>query len=255
MTGRLGLHGGGEFLPGDEAFLAALLSAAALAAGARKLRICVVPTAAARGRPALAGANGVAALTRAAAALGVPVAVAEVVPVLDAASAADPDLSARLAAADLIHLPGGDPDLLPALYPESAAWTAISSALSRDAVVAGASAGAMALAEWTWTPGGLVRGLGLVGGVVVVPHADPDSWRANLRRFGAVVPPGLGLLGLPERTGILGPLGDDGRATGPWEVVGEGDVRWLPPGVVDAEAARVWPAGTTVRADFLAPEG
>lgn len=255
MTGGLALHGGGEFLPGDETFLAALLRAAALAAGPRALRIAVIPTAAARGRPGLAGEHGVAALTRVATAIGLPVAGAEVVPIVDEASAADPDLASRVAAADLLHLPGGDPDLIPGLYPGSAAGAAIRTALGGGAVLAGASAGAMALADWTWTPGGLIRGLGYVPRAIVVPHADPASWRANLARFGATVPPALGLLGLAERTGILGPLDDDGRATGPWAVVGEGEVRWLPPGVVDAEAARVWPAGATIRSVDLASDG
>lgn len=252
MTGRIGLHGGGEFLSGDEASLAALLTAAAVVAGARAIRIGVIPTAAARGRPDLAGQHGITALTRVAGALGIPIGAAEVVPVVDATSAADPGSAARIASADLLYLPGGDPDLIPALYPGSATLAAILAALGRGAVLAGASAGAMALAAWTWTPGGLVPGLGFVPRAIVVPHADPKSWRANLARFGAAVPPGLGVLGLAERTAILGSRGSDGQATGPWDVVGEGEVRWLPPGEVDADAARVWPAGSTIRSADLA---
>ncbi len=52
MSGPIALHGGGEFLPGDEPFLAALLDLAARRVrGDRPIRVTVVPTATARGRP------------------------------------------------------------------------------------------------------------------------------------------------------------------------------------------------------------
>lgn len=226
MTGILALHGGGEFEPGDERFLAALVEAAGARAVGRPMVAVVVPTAAARGRPDLAGARSTAALEQAGGALGVALDAA-VVPVVDDASAGDPALAAGLTAADLIYLPGGDPDLIPMILPGSAAWTAISTALAGGAVVAGASAGAMGLAELTWTPAGIVRGLGAAPGILVVPHADADSWARNLRRFGgAGAPSTVGILGLAERTGVIGP-GD-----GTWRVVGEGEVRWLPAGRV-----------------------
>ena len=39
------------------------------------------------------------------------------------------------------------------------------------------------LAEWTWTPGGGIRGLGLVRGLAVVPHYDDirrTAWQETL---------------------------------------------------------------------------
>lgn len=235
--GNLALHGGGEFEPGDERFLTALVEAAQgraeRRADGRPIQAVVVPTAAARGRPDLAGARGVSALEQVAASQGLELG-ASVVPVVDAASAADPVLSTRLAGADLIYLPGGDPDLVPGLLGGSAAWAAIAAALADGAVVAGASAGAMGLAELTWTPAGIVAGLGAVAGMLVVPHADAGSWAANLRRFGgggSATP--VGLLGLGERTGVIGP-GD-----GTWRVVGEGEVRWLSAAGLDPDAATV----------------
>ena len=188
MTGPIALHGGGEFLAGDEPFLEALLAAADRRVGAgRPIRVAIVPTAAARGRPGLAGANGVAGFGRVAAAGGYLV-EARAVDVIDAASAAAPGLAALLADADVIHFPGGDPDLIPTVMPGSVAWTAIRRAWTGGAVLAGASAGAMALAPWTWTPGGGMTGLGIVPGLVVVPHANEASWIASLERFGAWAP-------------------------------------------------------------------
>lgn len=229
MTGPIALHGGGEFLPGDEPFLRAVLGLAPSVDGV--VRIAVVPTAAARGRPDLAAANGVAAFRRIAAEARVEV-VVEAVRIVDAASAADPSLAETLAASTLIHLPGGDPDLIPRLYPGTAAWAAILRARAGGAVLAGASAGAMGLAAWTWTPAGGMAGLGLVPGIAVAPHADAASWARWVARFGGSIPAGIGPLGLAERTGIIVP-GDGG---GPWRVVGAGEARWLPPGVTDVAA-------------------
>jgi cyanophycinase len=227
VIGPVALHGGGEFLPGDETFLGVLLERAAVR-GSDPVRIAVVPTAAARGRPHLAGANGVVAFERVATEMGLVVA-AESVSVIDDASAADPALAARLAPADLIYLPGGDPDLVPTILGGSAAWAAILAARDAGAVLAGASAGAMALATWTWTMEGGMAGLGVVPGLLVVPHADAGRWASVLERFAGAGPDGLGALGLAERTGVV----SDGEAIdggGPlrWRVVGEGEVRWRP---------------------------
>lgn len=230
MSGPIALHGGGEFLPGDEPFLAALLDLAARRVrGDRPIRVTVVPTAAARGRPDLAAANGVGAFERVAAAAGLDIR-AVAIPIVDEASAADAALAARLAEADLIHLPGGDPDLIPTILGGSRAWAAIGTAYGSGAVLAGASAGAMALANWTWTPRGGIVGLGVVPGLVVVPHADAAAWSSALERFGGDAPPGLGALGLEERTGVISADPDDGaghRAI-EWRVVGPGEARWLP---------------------------
>ncbi|MFP5342708.1 MAG: Type 1 glutamine amidotransferase-like domain-containing protein [Candidatus Limnocylindria bacterium] len=228
MTGgAFALHGGGEFLPGDEPFLADWLERAGRAhptpAADGPVRVAIVPTAAARHRPDLAGAHGRAAIERVAARLDVAVSVT-IVPIVDATSAADPTLAGLLGRADAIHLPGGDPDLIPALLAGTSALAAIVEALDRGAILAGASAGAMALAAWTWTPGGIVPGLALLPGpaLAIVPHADERSWTGAAARFGRALPTGVALLGLGERTGVVVPR--DG--SGPWPVIGEGEVRW-----------------------------
>ncbi len=220
MTGPVALHGGGEFLPGDEAFLLAILGLAPRVDGF--VRVAVVPTAAARGRPDLAAANGVAAFHRVADEAGTELLV-DPVPVVDAASAADPSHADRLGRATLIHLPGGDPDIIPTLFPGTEAWAAIERARDRGAVLAGASAGAMGLAAWTWTRDGGMEALGVVAGIGVAPHADAASWEQVVARYGRAVPPDLGFIGLAERTGVIVPP----AASEPWLVVGEGEARWL----------------------------
>ena len=118
---------------------------------------------------------------------------------MNRATAADADFAAELAAADVIHFPGGDPDLIPTLMPGAAAWAAITEAHLAGAVLAGASAGAMALGPWTWTPGGGMGGLHLVQGYVVVPHAHEATWSATIERFAAWAPEGSARSGSPSR--------------------------------------------------------
>ena len=253
MNGSIGLHGGGEYEAGDERFLDALLLAGATAAAARlvsspiedddsdrdvsghrvgppadrlttTIRVVILPTAAARGRPDRASANGRAAFERRAAILGRDAHV-DVAWVVDGASAADPDQTGRLADADLIHLPGGDPDLVPGILAGSPALAAIEAAWRRGAVIAGASAGAMALAEWTWTPAGGIRALGLVPGLAVVPHYDDIRRTAWQRTLDDLAPGGIGYLGLDERTGVIAePNGSAGRN---WRVAGAGAAWWF----------------------------
>jgi len=254
MSGPIGLHGGGEYLPGDEPFLEMLLAAAGRAARIRAtaarpaldveahafaavepIRVVVVPTAAGRGLPDRAASAGVHAFEARAAAAGVAVQV-EVARVVDAASAADPELAARLADADLIHLPGGDPDLVPAVLAASPALDAMRRAWERGAVVAGASAGAMGLAEWTWTPKGGMHGLGFVQGLAVVPHyADirKISWQQVIDQL---APGGIGYLGLDERTGVLAESNGSGERR--WTVAGPGAAWWFARGADEPVVAR-----------------
>jgi cyanophycinase-like exopeptidase len=225
VSGPVALHGGGEFEAGDEPCLAALLARAARRVGGdRPIRVVVVPTATARHSPTASAAHGVTAFERVAADAGLSVTVSPAM-VVDAASAADPDLAALLVAADLVYFPGGDPDVIPTVMRGSPVWAAIQRAHSDGAVLGGASAGAMALAPWTWTPDGGTTGLDIVPGLAVRPHADAATWQAVIERFGARVPAGLGVLGIPERTAAIS---DDVTADPiAWLVVGEGDVRWL----------------------------
>ena len=226
MSGPIVLHGGGEYETGDESCISAVLAmaAATTAATGRPIRVVVVPTAAARWSPERSAAHGVAAFRRVAAHEGRTI-EATVALVVDATSAADAGLADHLAAADIVAFPGGDPDLIVSVMRGSSAWAAIERAREAGAVLTGASAGAMALAPWTWTPGGGVEGLDLVPGIVVVPHADATSWDATVDRFGAAAPGGLGALGLAERTAAI--TLDASADPILWRVVGQGEARWL----------------------------
>ncbi len=238
--GPIALHGGGEFLPGDERFLDTLLAVAGETASARAsagspattsadqraawrgVRVAILPTAASRGVPDRAAAFAIGVFEARARVCGHPVTV-DVARVVDPKSAEDPAVVDVIESADLAYLPGGDPDLVPALLGPTAAGRALAGLHRRGAVIAGASAGAMALADWSWTPEGGIHGLGFVHGLIVVPHYDDVrrmAWQTGLEK---VAPRGLGYLGLDERTGVI-------AVNGGWRVAGEGAAYWFVPG-------------------------
>ena len=160
-------------------------------AAGRAIRICVVPTAAARYSPAASAAHGVGAFERVAAQAGIAASATPAM-IVDAASAADADIAGRLADADLVYFPGGDPDRIPSVLRGSLAWAAIVRAHEGGAVLGGASAGAMAMAPWTWTPAGGTPGLDVVPGIAVRPHADAATGPPSLSGSGRAHPPASG---------------------------------------------------------------
>ncbi len=129
--------------------------------------------------------------------------------VLDRASADDPDLAAQIDGAGLVYLSGGDPGYLATTLAGSRVWDAIAAAWRAGAALAGCSAGACALSAATFDVGlPLMRrpGLGIVPGVVILPHFDQIErwWPGIVDRFLGELDPGQVLIGLDERTAMVG---------------------------------------------------
>lgn len=123
-----------------------------------------------------------------------------------------------LRTARLLVLPGGSPArLLMALRAEPVEQL-VRDLLASGGVVSGASAGAMVLGEWTVLPErrgpagpDVVRGLGVVPGLLVVPHwTGPSSRGVWLRAVGAGTQD-VQVIGLAEEAGVL--VTDDGELT------------------------------------------
>lgn len=117
----------------------------------------------------------------------------------------------RVAAVDavrrarLVVIPGGSPRVLLDALRRSGLADAIGRAPADGAVVSGASAGAMVLCRWTVLPGRVLEvgaGLGLVDGLVVLPHYDGGQadWVSAVR---AQLGDDVDVLGLPECSGVL----------------------------------------------------
>lgn len=194
MSGLLVLNGGDEFRPGNEPQDRELVAAAGRGPA------YVVPTAARRQRPEMAVATARAWF----AGLGVDI---EELPVYTRSDAGSAELAARAAGAGLLYLTGGDPGLLAQTLRGTRVWAAMVDAWAGGASLAGSSAGAMALCQWTLVMARWprheqrrpVEALGLVPGTAVLPHFE----RMGSRWTVDAAPDGLVLLGIDERTGAV----------------------------------------------------
>lgn len=185
------LQGGAEFTPGCDAMDADLVRRAGGP-------VVVTALAGAPGRDyATATANGVrhfAALSG-----------AEVIAAPDARE--DPGALAVIRRARLLVLPGGSPSRLLAALQSTGVDQVVRELVQDGAAVMGSSAGAMVLGDWTVLPEGpgpeLAPGLGVVPGVVVVPHwgGDRPDWLAAVRAHPQAS--GAEVLGIPEQSGIV----------------------------------------------------
>lgn len=206
--GCLLLEGGAEF---GGAMRGADLRAIDLAGGPN-VPIRIIPTAAAPDKNHLrAGNNGLRWFQS----LGAS--DVESLPLIDKASANDPDITDSLRAAKLIYMLGGFTHYLGQTLGGSKAWESVLEAWGNGAVIAGSSAGAMVMCEYYFDPGGgkVERGLNLVPNACLLPHHNTfgKNWADKLK----VLLPGVTLLGIDEYTGML-------TKGGAWHVLGGGAV-------------------------------
>jgi len=151
---------------------------------------------------------------------------AEVEPVLvrDRDDAEDPANAQAVGEADLIYLSGGKPGYLLSVLRGSAVGRSLAAAHDRGATLAGCSAGAMALAGYSFDfrvrlmpfPLRWGSGLGFAPDVSVVPHYD--AWPEPFSALMALqAPRGAVVLGIDEDTAVVG-------RDGGWQVHGSGRV-------------------------------
>jgi cyanophycinase len=167
---------------------------------------------------------------------------------IDRAGMEDPAHVAAIESADLVYLSGGSPGYLVETLRDSTVWQAIERGWRRGKSLAGSSAGAMAMGEWTLVrregqvgrmPAHWESGLNLLPGIGVIPHYDrfgPERTRARVDD----APPGMTVLGIDEDTVILS-VG--GRA----RVLGRGTVT-----VWQAGLARLFEPGEELPPDLVA---
>jgi cyanophycinase len=210
MSGMLILVGGAEFGPGNEPHDRLWAQAAAGRPG------YVVATAAVRQDPDRA----VRTARRWFSSLRTEV---EELRIRGRRDAADPAIVAAAREAGAFYLCGGDPGLVVELLRETPAWEVIAEAWRGGAALAGSSAGAMALGEWSLIRAGMSHdrrrfapALGLLPNVAVVPHLDEfgERWLQRLRRPNASAV----LLGLDTRTAAVWQPQIGWRASGPGRV-------------------------------------
>jgi cyanophycinase len=203
MSGTLALVGGAEWQEGCT-FDAALLAASG------GTTVTVLPTAAAYEHPERA----VEQATRWFAAIGADV---QGLMVLRRPDAEDVANARAVRGSRFLYLPGGSPMHLRSVLKDSEVWSALVETWRDGAVLAGSSAGAMALCDPMVDPrgGAFTVGLGLVEQLAFIPHHD--TWSPDkAKRTIALAPAGLPLVAVDERTAVI-------RAPdGSWSVEGAG---------------------------------
>ncbi|MGZ3639579.1 MAG: Type 1 glutamine amidotransferase-like domain-containing protein [Ktedonobacterales bacterium] len=155
--------------------------------------------------------------------------------ILDAQTAHDPAQLDLLRGANFYYFSGGNPQHVISSMRGSPAWEIISSAYANGAVLAGCSAGAMAMSGYTLSlrfafsgsgPVEFVESLAVVPHVIVFPHFDRilgRMSRAALRTRLVKVPQGAIPIGVDEDTALVrialpNPANPDGKAQ--WRVTG-----------------------------------
>jgi cyanophycinase len=208
-TGTIALVGSGEFLPPILPLDQKLLT---LVQG--EARVVVLPTASTPdggGVPARWAKMGVEHFKQ----LG---AQAEAVMLLTRDDAHNPELVGRIAQANFVYLSGGKPRYLLETLRETPAWEAITALYYSGGVIAGCSAGAMAMGSALfdlpkfWQP---LPALGLAPGLIIIPHFDeiPRVMMGTLNHTNH----GTTVVGVDGSTGLIGHAGG-------WTVYGKGGV-------------------------------
>lgn len=210
MPGLLALVGGDEFKPGNEQQDRLMVRAAGQGPA------YVVPTAGARQGPDQAVANA----TRWFARLGLKLVE---LPVLKRSDAMKESVAEDARRGGFFYLVGGDPGLVAQVLRGSPVWRAVFDAWRGGAVLAGSSAGAMALCSHTLVRASWpnrfnrrpIDALGVVPGTAVLPHFDTfgHKWIESAREAA----PELTLLGVEERGAAV-------WTDGVWQAVGPGAV-------------------------------
>jgi cyanophycinase len=209
MSGSLALVGGAEWRDGC-VFDRELLEASGTD------EVVVLPTGAAYEHPD----RLVEAATAWFAELGAKV---RPVMVLDRPAASDADHVAAVGDARFVYLAGESPMHLRSVLMRTPLWDALTAGWRAGATIAGTSAGASVLCDPMVDPrgGAYTLGLGLIGQLALIPHAD--TWSDEKRhRTLQLAPQGVPVVAIDERTALV--RSPDGR----WDGRGAGAVQvWV----------------------------
>ena len=188
---RFALIGGGEFRHSCSELDLAILSVC----NSDSPRIAVVPTAAANERPELAANNGIQHFT----ALG---ATAFPIYVLTRKDANDDSMAAQIDNSDVVYLTGGDPSHLVNVMTGSLFLETIRTHAARDLVLAGSSAGAMAMgSEMRYRNES--NAFGIVSNTIIIPHHENRNPEETYGQVKELTKKGITIFGIGTSTGIV----------------------------------------------------
>ena len=246
VPGAIALVGSGEYLDAMNTTDTYLLETLG---GARNARVALLPTASGLevGGPAYWNNLGLDHFH----ALGVQ--DVRATQIIDSASAADPSQLALLRDANFFYFSGGNPQHIIETLRHSPAWKIIQAAYERGAILAGCSAGAMALSGRTISVRSVMAGdtpewtdaLSMVPHIVVFPHFDRMANFLNQDLFQqllATLPKDHIVLGIEEDTALVGLDLTSNEVSSQWQVMGRQNVNVFAQGM----ATRVLRSGEKV---------
>ena len=190
MPGAIVLNGGNEFAAESNVLNKAMLDLTSR----RPVQLVVVPMGA--NNPRKAAQQGIRYFRM----FGLQ---AESILFPDAAAANVATLSAAMESADVIYLTDGNPLDAVRIFADTEAFAKLRRAWERGVIIAASGAGAMALCDLYWDSGVWEKGLGLLKGIVVIPHHELVAGRFSGERLRQGLPPEYAILGLDDATGVI----------------------------------------------------
>ncbi|GHO86381.1 Type 1 glutamine amidotransferase-like domain-containing protein [Dictyobacter formicarum] len=223
--GTVALVGSGEYLPVMNETDTYLLSTLG---GAQQTHITLLPTASGLepGRPEYWNSLGFEHFKQ----LGVE--DIRLSSIIDHTGSNDPEQVALLQGANFYYFSGGNPRHILESLRATPAWELIAAAYRRGAILAGCSAGAMALGSVLISPRDVyanqaphwLPGLGIVPEIAVFPHFDRmhgnEIWASGFKRILASLPDGHRGLGIDEDTALVRMAVETEGSPASWKVMG-----------------------------------
>ena len=188
---KFALIGGGEFHKSCTELDLAILAVCA----SDSPRIAIVPTAAANERPELAANNGVQHFT----ARG---ATAFPIYVLTQKDASDDSMAAQIGNSDVVYLTGGDPGHLVDVMIGSLFLETIRTHASRGLVLAGSSAGAMAMGS-KMRYRNTSNAFGILSNTIIIPHHENRNPKETYGQVKELTEAGITIFGIDTSTGVV----------------------------------------------------
>ena len=123
--------------------------------------------------------------------------------VTDRQTANDGSVSAALESVNVIYLTDGNPAAVVEILTDSNALGRLRHYWDAGATLAASGAAAMALCDLYWDSGIWEKGLGLLKGIVVLPHLEYLAGRFSGARLRQDLPADYTILGIEDSTGVL----------------------------------------------------
>ena len=123
-------------------------------------------------------------------------------PVIDPASANEPNYADKISKANFVYLSGGKPGYLYDTLTNSLAWQAIMDVLARGGILAGCSAGAMIMGEKFYSFKGMRSGFNFLSRLTIMPHFNeiPEQRIQNIFKS---IDKSLNLIGIEANTALI----------------------------------------------------